>query len=59
MVSFGSKDKTALEFKAHSNWILETQSLKHLYQTKGLHSYLTPRKAFEEVGQGVGAGEER
>ena len=34
--------------------ILETQSLKHLYQTKGLHSYLILREAFEEVvGEGA------
>lgn len=38
------KTKTALEFKIHSNWILETQSLKQLCPTKGLYSY--PQKSF-------------
>lgn len=44
MVPFDSEDKTALKFKTHSNWILETQNLKHLYPTKGLYSY--PQKGF-------------
>lgn len=51
--SLSSADERALKYKANSNWILETQSLKHLYQTKGLHSYLILREAFEEV---VGGG---
>ena len=52
-MSLGSADERALKFEANANWILETQSLKHLYQTKGLHSYLILREAFEEV---VGGG---
>lgn len=51
--SLGSAGKTTLRFKANLNWILETQSLKHLYRTKGLHSYLILREAFEDV---VGEG---
>lgn len=31
MGPFGSEDKTALKFKTHSAWILETQNLKHLF----------------------------
>lgn len=52
-VSLSSADERALKYEANSNWILETQSLKHLYQTKGLHPYLILREAFEEV---VGGG---
>lgn len=48
--SSGSEDKTASGATANSNWISETQVLKGLYPTKGLHSHLVLGKALEAEG---------
>lgn len=41
-----SGDKTALKFKANSNWILETQSLKTFVPKLGITLLSYPQKSF-------------
>lgn len=47
-VSLSSADERALKYEANSNWILETQSLKHLYQLRDYTLILSSEKPLKK-----------